>query len=1184
LFIKHQNNLSSHANFSFFKLLNQIIDACTFKNQKSGEGGYALAILSSSALVNGSSFTNNSARESSLSRTSLGGGAIYVKGLSIYMVEENAKLQFVHIDNCTLNANMGKYGGGLFFYGPNSVTVSRSFFLSNYASMHGGGVYVTGSGQMKLVSSFGQGNRAEKHGGAIAIQQKSELYVGTYIKTSSGYSFHGSQRQHANKDTTIIVHNNAKLDGGGIYVDEGANLFLGEQYSLLLRENSAQGCGGGIAYFSDASFSSFHVTNFPTDNVASRNGSNVWAYGDAVKPLEIQCLVSTYFPGIEYKNGIPWRVWNMENTTDALCIKCSSGKTSAGGGTECFVCPRGKAGENGFCHMCAQNTYQPHIGTLKCLACNPGEYTDGLGQVICEKHPAPCTPINVRIALGAMENGVIESKVIDVFWSFSSNYGCGNERIGFEIEVSTHRTFAKNSIGDEYYLKKTNSKDKRIRMVLNGSFPLRIYFARVRAVNTTTQALSDFSQSSEPYESADDCAAYEYLNISKLNPHDEIYPWKCAKCMDGGSCEAKSATIIELLPKRALGFYMTSIKAKFGYWRSNITSTYKFLECPFPPACLGAPNEGLKGVYKDEFTGNDPALVDRPETCNEAAGYREACYAEDGILGSSGNSKMRCKLCTSCTIDQRRSYASPRCKLCGDNNVIFSTLVALAMIIAFVLFLRIGLSTSGRKRKSGHQRRLLLSYMQISTLLSTIGTTWPKIIKDMFDLQSAISTVGDHVLNIQCFLPNEKPMDLVYKLHLAYVIAPFVCAVILWGITPLCMYGTNTKKRGRDFKTVHTRANSAIKSIVLLVYMLYPSLVRQAFVMWHCVAIDGVCVNDDGSENLNMSEYMCETTNGYAWKPGSPVFGNYLFMATEQRCWSGAHWFYIIAVGIPHFFLYVIGLPLIGLFLVYRHKRKNNLRRPDILFCYGFLYDGYKGKRWWYQAIIAYGKALLVFVSYFYAQRVPLMAVLCAIFILTILLMFEVMFRPWTGETRVARVGQAIKKKRRASIAARVVTAVGNGIEDLKIAKFSSLSLFICLLTAWAGLYLELNPECNEKRTSVFNECNVLTISVIVCHAVFFLWSIKKIIKTKRMEAAMDRREALKISAAEALKSSAVQALKSSAVDLAHDSSSSNSSSEHSEDSTGVPSFKVSHLNWWHPHHEPAELHHVEQNAKNVTI
>ena len=76
----------------------------------------------------------------------------------------------------------------------------------------------------------------------------------------------------------------------------------------------------------------------------------------------------------------------------------------------------------------------------------------------------------------------------------------------------------------------------------------------------------------------------------------------------------------------------------------------------------------------------------------------------------------------------------------------------------------------------------------------------------------------------------------------------------------------------------------------------------------------------------------------------------------------------------------------------------------------------------------------------------------------------------------------------------------------------------------------------------------------------------------------------MKISAAEALKSSAVQALKSSAVDLAHDSSSSNSSSEHSEDSTGVPSFKVSHLNWWHPHHEPAELHHVEQNAKNVTI
>ena len=110
--------------------------------------------------------------------------------------------------------------------------------------------------------------------------------------------------------------------------------------------------------------------------------------------------------------------------------------------------------------------------------------------------------------------------------------------------------------------------------------------------------------------------------------------------------------------------------------------------------------------------------------------------------------KGRCRLCMSCTEDARRGYASPRCKRCPKNNIIWVTVAVILMILVLTVLLRLGLSMSGRKKQSSHQRRMILSYMQMNTLLATIGIKWPPGMLMMFDIQSAISTVGDHIVSI----------------------------------------------------------------------------------------------------------------------------------------------------------------------------------------------------------------------------------------------------------------------------------------------------------------------------------------------------------------------------------------------------------------------------------------------------
>ena len=134
------------------------------------------------------------------------------------------------------------------------------------------------------------------------------------------------------------------------------------------------------------------------------------------------------------------------------------------------------------------------------------------------------------------------------------------------------------------------------------------------------------------------------------------------------------------------------------------------------------------------------------------------------------------------------------------------------------------------------------------------------------------------------------------------------------------------------------------KAIVLLLYMSYPSLARQSFAFWHCVGIQGRWVS-----KMMMVPYTLILQNIYVnrWMD---ILGKVMmimgmattsYMATELRCWDQRH---LISL---HYWVttrifYVIGLPLVAFIILWRHRRSGNLKKPEMLFCYGLLYDGYR--------------------------------------------------------------------------------------------------------------------------------------------------------------------------------------------------------------------------------------------------
>eukprot|EP00942_MAST-04A_sp_MAST-4A-sp1_P011210 g11210.t1 len=830
------------------------LENCSFM-QNHASLGFAISISRCPLSVVQSHFENNFQDGSS---GDIQGGTVHVNKLQNFIVEGEEFTQQVHFMTSMFLKNVGDYGSGIFAEDPYSVYVKNCNFTKNEANKIGGAIYVHNNGIVEIYASHFLNNYAAMDGGAIGVEKSAVIIA-----------HNPSQSQ---LDANYFLHNKAKRFGGGIYLNnDGKRLdrSFKEKNALKIYNNAATE-GGGI-YISKESgmMREFHYSNFPKENLAV-NGSNVMAF----EKVEIICEASRYYPTKTFHDGISIYMWDDALVLNQiLCPKCADGKNSKEGDVDCKLCEPGKAGINGYCEDCAVNTYQDYPGATTCKQCADGQYQDEAGADMCKIAPLPCQPGKPAISLS--DPGAV--KTLSLYNITISWENC-NMNDGYELEISSHRSFLEKG-EDLYKIKIEGSDSKSISIQLNQSrLSDKQYFARIRSYNNTYLARSEWSVVSGDYVSADKCSTEEYLKMSSLDPVN----WKCEKCMEGATCDLKYnkekyALIAIIQPPSSNIFIINGIKSKFGYWRSNKNNTYHFMKCFFEAACLGAPNQNLKAKYVDE-DNIDPALINHPEMCNVDAGYEEYCSFP---MQSGGEMDARCRLCTSCSEDFRRGYASPKCKRCPEHNFIWVLVAFILMIFVFAIILRLELSASGRKKHSSHKRRMVLSYMQMNTLLASIGINWPKEMLIMFDIQSSISTVGDHVLKIDCIIPNARPQWLVLNMQLGYALAPFIAVILLYLLMPCCTYkmGKRLSLRG-----IQTRKNLTIKALVLLLYMSYPSLARQAFVLWNCISIKGQCMNDaDNSVASNIGKYVCDAKEGYTWAAdASNYWGDYLFMAPDH--------------------------------------------------------------------------------------------------------------------------------------------------------------------------------------------------------------------------------------------------------------------------------------------------------------
>jgi hypothetical protein len=320
-------------------------------------------------------------------------------------------------------------------------------------------------------------------------------------------------------------------------------------------------------------------------------------------------------------------------------------------------------------------------------------------------------------------------------------------------------------------------------------------------------------------------------------------------------------------------------------------------------------------------------------------------------------------------------------------------------------------------------KKIILNFLQIVSLASSLPLQWPQEISDMFDAFETVSSAGTTLLVPDCELSHlDTAQAFYYKQIFFTFVLPIIVilCVVVWSVL-----GCLCKKRMRHHK------DYMVLSIVMLSFLLYPTLVKLTLSMLRC-----------------------------------PKIGNqlYLMASLEEPCFVGEHLQHTMMLTIPQIILYVLGLPIAG--TIHLLRNKDNLHKQQFYTRYGLLYLGYRDERAWWELVVAFRKVAVVSVGTFgtllgvvdIQAHLALLIVFCSI-------TAHLLGKPFDMTRANTRL-----------------------LHNLELA-----ALCICWLTFWGGLLFFLGHE--KKGSVADDVKILMTVCLVLANVIFLIGSFVMFVK-----------------------------------------------------------------------------------------
>ena len=236
----------------------------------------------------------------------------------------------------------------------------------------------------------------------------------------------------------------------------------------------------------------------------------------------------------------------------------------------------------------------------------------------------------------------------------------------------------------------------------------------------------------------------------------------------------------------------------------------------------------------------------------------------------------------------------------------------------------------------------------------------------LFEAQGAISTVGEHLVNPDCLSTDTSAAELYYSKQQFFAAMPFMIALVSFVIWYAYGKANNRPffKKRVDRKKETTTKDKFVVTLMTILYLLYPTLCKNAFGLFDCKKIGGEL---------------------------------YLKVDLEEPCYEGRHWGMMLGFGVGQLLMYAIGLPLVVLLFLRHNRASLNSHVTQVRF--GLFFSGYKPARFFWETVITIRKVSVVMLAVFGAELGPEKQAQVAILLLMICIVFEIYGQPYLEKT-----------------------------------------------------------------------------------------------------------------------------------------------------------------------------------------
>ncbi|CDW80304.1 UNKNOWN [Stylonychia lemnae] len=371
---------------------------------------------------------------------------------------------------------------------------------------------------------------------------------------------------------------------------------------------------------------------------------------------------------------------------------------------------------------------------------------------------------------------------------------------------------------------------------------------------------------------------------------------KCQECINGFSLiQMTEPGYCQSCPTdKAICNGGSNIGPRPGFWRmNNVTST--FVACMYQQACLGmVPPK------------NNPV-----GEC--AQGYQ-------GIL------------CSECSVGYSRD-GDFKCFECPSKifNILRLSAIILAILVVVIFVIKTSISAAmDQNNVMSIYMKILLNHFQLIMVTASMDFQWSQQIIDFFSQTKKVATFSTQIFSIDCFLDErtsddinetQKGSRIFFQKMILVALLPFILSIgcyIIWYLI------------GYFKKELQNKKSKIMSSLVILLFLVHPSIIQYMFYGFNCKSIDG-------EERLSEDLWV--------------------------ECWKSEHLFWSYFVALPSILVWGLGIPFFAFAILINHRK--NLDRQITRQKYGFLYRGFKKEFYYWEIVIMYRKIIIVFVAVF---------------------------------------------------------------------------------------------------------------------------------------------------------------------------------------------------------------------------